>query len=106
MSGTGYKTKLNFKIVRDEITKLQGEKSNLNKEMDKIEAYLQEQNKLLHAKDQQLAKAACQVNDLIPLIDDKVVLIRRLQSQIDWLHNQFGYKIYSRAKELFKIFLR
>ncbi len=106
MSGTGYKTKLNFQIIRDEITKLQGEKRNLNKEMDKIEAYLQEQNKLLRAKNQQLAKAACQINDLIALIKDKVVLIKRLQSKIDWIHKQFAYRVYSKATGLFKIFLR
>ncbi len=104
MSGDGHKKKFDLKIIRDEIGNLHGEKINLSNEVDKLETYLREQNGLVDAKEQQIAKAARQINDLISLIRDKVILIRRLQSQIDWMHNRLVYKFYRRASGLLKIF--
>lgn len=93
----GDKKNIDLKMIKDEIERLQGDKSKINEEIDALDSYFREQNKLLEAKEQQLFKANQQINDLISLIKDKVTLIRRLQSQIDWINSRFAYKVYRKS---------
>ena len=105
MFETGHK-KFDLEKIKNEVKKLQGGENSLYKEIDDLEIYLQKQNKLLEAKKQQISKASRQINDLISLIQDKIILIRRLKSEIDWMHNRLPYKVYSRTVGLLKIFRR
>lgn len=80
--------------IRAELEKPQSDRRSLNELMDTL---LQKQTRLLEAKEAQLINANRMINDLILMIRDKVTLIKKLESQINWVNNHTAYKLYVKA---------
>lgn len=85
---------IDLKMFKEEIERLQGDKTRLHELIDEL---FKRQGMLFNGKEFQLANANQQINDLISLIKDKVTLIRRLQSQIDWINSRFANKVYRKS---------
>lgn len=92
-----------LKLIRAELEVPQLDRKRLNELIDIV---LQKQAVLLKARGDQLINANRQINDLILLIKDKVDLVKRLQSQIDYINNHPAYKVYRNTtghlKSIFK----
>ena len=77
--------------IKAEIEKLRSDKSTLNELLDEL---VRKQNRLLEDRETQLMLSDQQIKGLISRWEDKVLLIRQLQSKLDWIDNHWAYRIY------------
>ena len=98
------RTVFDFENIKKSIEELQGEKSVLNEQIDILEENVRQLTVLLNARETQLQHANQQINDLLSVIHEKVVLIKCLESRIEWINNHPAYRLYSKITRIAKIF--
>jgi len=69
-----------------------------------LDELVRKQDKLVNDRETQLILSDQQIEGLISRYEDKVLLIKQLQSKLDWIHNHWAYKIYSKTIKPFKNF--